>query len=120
MSKLFELVSDGIGEIVESGCNSRTSTKLSREAFFSLAYMGEMMNPHNMPMKEHEFAARCINLVGHACQVMNTRNDNFNQTELYLVCQKFINTICDEFGMDENDFQRIYWVARIDDKLPLE
>lgn len=52
MSKLFELVSDGIGEIVESGCNDRTSTKLSREAFFSLAYMGEMMNPHNMPMKE--------------------------------------------------------------------
>ncbi|HHY0551931.1 TPA: hypothetical protein ACVU5P_004250 [Vibrio parahaemolyticus] len=119
MSKLFDIVSYGIGEIVEHACNNKyTSTSLSREAFSSLAYMSELMSP-NMSLKEHEFAARCINITGLACQIMNTHESGFACSGTYLACRKFINDICDELGMEKTDYQRIYWLNRIDYKLPI-
>ncbi|EGQ7810373.1 hypothetical protein I6Y99_004417 [Vibrio parahaemolyticus] len=118
MRNLYSLVSDGISGMVNKACNDVTSTDLSKEAFFPLAYMGEMMHPTSMPLKEHEFAARCINLTGLACQIMNTHESSFTCTELHATCRKFINDICDELGMKKDDYQRIYWLNRIDKKLP--
>lgn len=119
MSKLYSVLENGLSNLVSEACNSQRATALSKSAFFSLAYMSELMNPKDMPMKTHEFAARCINLVGHGCQVMNTHQPNFNATANYKMCKTMIEELCNEMGMSEGDLQRTYWLEQIEKKLPI-
>ncbi|MUJ27918.1 hypothetical protein GNP73_07990 [Aliivibrio fischeri] len=118
MDKLFDVVSNGITGIVNNACNNRTiATPLSQNAFFPMAYMSEMMSRNDMPMKMHDFAARCINLVGLGCKIMNTHQSDFTSTETYFLCKTFISNVCDELGMPNNDYQRKYWLDQINNNL---
>lgn len=118
MDKLFKVVSNGIHEIVDNACNHNTiATPLSQKAFSPLAYMSEMMVPNDMPMKMHDFAARCINLIGLSCQIMNTHQSDFTTTDTYLICKAFISNVCDELEMPSNSYQRQDWLKQIDNKL---